>query len=88
MSNKILRKELELTLVKTIEDVLTIVNSGATQKTIKATQEAAKTVAKKFYKTIKSEAKIKKTPAKTVAKKTVAVPQKTVKPIVKKVVQK
>lgn len=88
MSNKILRKELELTLVKTIEEVLTKVNPGVAGKIKKSTQEASKIVAKKFFKTIKSEAKIKKTPGKKVVKKTAVTPKKQVKAPLKKAGQK
>ncbi len=88
MSNKILRKELELTLVKTIEDVLTKANPLATKKIKKATQEAAKSVAKKFFKTIKLEAKIKKAPSKIVAQKTTLIPKKVVKAPIKRIAQK
>ena len=88
MSNKILRKELELTLVKTIEDVLTKVNPGAAKKIKNSTQEASKTVAKKFFKTIKSETKIKKMPSKIIVKKTVVIPKKEVKAPVKRAGQK
>lgn len=88
MSNKILRKELELTLVKTIEDVLTKVNPAAAGKIKKSTQEASKTVAKKFFKTIKLEAKIKKTPAKKSVKKTVVSSKKEIKAPIKKSTQK
>lgn len=69
MSKKELRKELELTLVKTIEEVLNKQNTVATSKIRKTTHEASKMVAKKFLKIIKSIAEIKiVTPPKTVKK--------------------
>ena len=88
MSNKILRKELELTLVKTIEDVLSKINSPATKKINKLTQEASKTIAKKFFKTIKLESEIKKATSKIVSKKTAVLPKKEVKAPIKKVIHK
>lgn len=84
MSNKILRKELELTLTKTIEDVLTKVNAGAAKKVNKSTREASKIIAKKFFKTIKSDAKVKKTPLKAIGKKAVVTPKKERKAPTKK----
>lgn len=57
MNKKELRKQLELTLVKTIEEVLNKNNSDATKKIRKTTYEASKNVAKKFYKTLKAEVK-------------------------------
>ncbi len=84
MSTKILRKELELTLIKTIEDVLTKVNVGAAKKVNKSTREASKTIAKKFFKTIKSDAKVKKTPSKAIVKKAVVTPKKEGKAPTKK----
>ena len=59
MNKKELRKELELALVKSIEDVLSKKNSVASKKVRKTTYEASKAVAKKFYKSLKEKAKPK-----------------------------
>jgi hypothetical protein len=88
MTNKILRKQLELTLVKTIDDILTKVNAVAAKKIKKSAQEASKTIAKKFFKTIKSEEKTKKKPSGIVVKKTVVIPKRIVKTALKKASQK
>jgi hypothetical protein len=56
MNKKELRKELELILVKTIEEVLTKRNSTIPAKIRKTTFEASKSVAKKFYKALKTKA--------------------------------
>ena len=89
MSKKELRKELELTLIKTLEEVLNKQNAAATSKISKTTHEASKMVAKKFYKTIKSIPEKKEI---IIAKKTVKkalVPTKKVRvPSNKKVLQK
>ena len=85
MNTKLLRKELELTLVKTVGETLAKVNTTAAKKIKKTTKEASKTIAKKFVKIIKAESKIKKTtPKKTAPKKTNLSPKKNVKHAVKK----
>ncbi len=53
MDKKKNRKELEITLVKGIEDILKKNNATASKKITKTTQEAAKYIAKKFYKAMK-----------------------------------
>jgi hypothetical protein len=58
MNKKELRKELELTLVKTIEDVLNKHNAKSAKKVRRTTFEVSKIVAKKFYKSLKQETKI------------------------------
>ena len=63
MNKKELRKELELTLVKTIEEVLSKKNSEASKKIRKTTYEASKTIAKKFYKSLKEKPKAKQKPS-------------------------
>lgn len=52
MSKKELRKELELTLTKSIEEVLSKRNVEVAKKIQKTTHEASKMVAKKFLKNI------------------------------------
>lgn len=52
MNKKELRKELELTLVKSLEEVLSKRNVEVTKKIRKTTHEASKMVAKKFLKNI------------------------------------
>lgn len=54
MNKKALRKELELNLIKGMEDVLNNHNHEASKKIRKITYEASKTVAKKFVKALKS----------------------------------
>jgi len=82
MNKKELRKELELTLVKTIEEVLSKKNAESAKKVRKTTHEASKTIAKKFYKAMKEKTVTKpavktKTAVKTKAK--VAAPVKKTK---------
>lgn len=69
--NKTHRKELELRLVKTIEEVLSKQNAEAAAKIRKTTVEVCKLIAKKFSKTLKqkTEVAIKTKPVKTVKKK-------------------
>lgn len=55
MSKKDLRKELEIELVKVIENYLNKSDEETTEKIRKTTYEASKKIAKKFYKAIKSE---------------------------------
>lgn len=52
MSKKELRKELELILLKSIEEVLSKRNAEVAKKIRKTSQEASKMVAKKFLKNI------------------------------------
>ena len=54
MNKKELRKELELTLAKVIEESLTKINADAAKKISKTTLDASKSIAKKFYKAIKT----------------------------------
>jgi len=76
MNKKELRKELELVLVKTIEEVLNKRNSETAKKIRKTTYEGSKTIAKKFYKSLKPTEKslgkrkkaVKKQMSKTVIK--------------------
>jgi hypothetical protein len=53
MNKKELRKELELNLIKGMEEVLNKQNSEVSKKIRKTTHEASKKVAKKFYKALK-----------------------------------
>lgn len=57
MNKKELRKELELTLVKTIEEVLNKRNHEAAKKIREITYGASKIIAKKFYKSLKAKDK-------------------------------
>jgi len=57
MNKKELRKELELLLTKTIDEVLSKKNSTIAKKIRKTTFSASKSVAKKFYKTLKAPTK-------------------------------
>ncbi|MES2139819.1 MAG: hypothetical protein V4511_08915 [Bacteroidota bacterium] len=59
MSKKELRKELELTLTKSLEEVLSKRNVEVAKKIRKTTYEASKMVAKKFLKNIQSPTKNK-----------------------------
>ena len=69
MSKKEIRKELELVLIKTIEEVLNKRNAVATKKIKKNTQVASKMVTKKFLKILKNiEEKKIVTPKKSVKK--------------------
>jgi hypothetical protein len=85
--NKTHRKELELRLVKTIDEVLSKQNATAAASIRKTTVEACKLIAKKFSKTLKqkTEVAIKTKPVKTVKKKanakTVVKKVKTVKKV-------
>ncbi|MES2284992.1 MAG: hypothetical protein V4547_04825 [Bacteroidota bacterium] len=54
MSKKELRKELELTLTKSLEEVLSKRNVEVAKKIRKTTNEASKMVAKKFLKNMQS----------------------------------
>lgn len=56
MKKKELRKELELTLIKAIEEPLNKRNAEAARKIREITFGAAKIIAKKFYKSVKPKA--------------------------------
>ena len=86
MDKKTLRKELEAALIKSIDETLDKQNAVAGKKIKKKVQEASKSIAKKFYKTIevlsemkpvthethkKPNASPKKVPAKKTAAKAV-----------------
>ncbi len=86
MNKKQQRKELEVTLVKTIEDLLLSINPEAARDVLEITYGAAKILAKKFYKAVKhteekKETPVKKKPVKKVGKARAA---KTAKPTIKK----
>jgi hypothetical protein len=72
--NKTLRKELELNLVKTIEDVLSKQSAETAVKIRKTTVESSKTIAKKFYKIFKQKSNVitKSKPVKNLKTKTKA----------------
>jgi hypothetical protein len=53
MNKKALRKQLELALIKAIEETLNKRNALAAGQIKKKVNEASKLIAKKFYKTIK-----------------------------------
>ena len=90
MNKKQLRKDLELALVKNLEDLLISINPEAAKKVDEIIFGAAKIIAKKFYKSIKQkeekEAEKKPEPAKKKAVKPLAkaTPKKAVKPTVNK----
>ncbi|MEO6902145.1 MAG: hypothetical protein ABI315_03245 [Bacteroidia bacterium] len=96
MSKKDLRKKLEIELMKIIENYLNKSNEEVAGKIRKTTYEASKTIAKKFYKTIKSEKEkqttaivLKKIIPATLKKVTRKVPEKiTKKPVVKAAIKK
>lgn len=54
MKTKEKRQELELALIKSIEEILTKKNPEAAKTIRKTTYETAKKLAKKFYKTLKT----------------------------------
>ena len=76
MDKKELRKELEILLIHSIEDTLNKRDSTITKKIRKTTFDVSKVIAKKFYKSIKTEATATK------GKKRLA-PKKALKPIAK-----
>lgn len=86
MNKKQLRKELEVSLVKTIEDLLISVNSDVAKKVNDITLGAAKIIAKKFYKNLKevNEKKASDKKKKAVKKPQKSAPKKSNKPAVKK----
>ncbi|MCE9539779.1 MAG: hypothetical protein K8R85_11255 [Bacteroidetes bacterium] len=79
MSKKELRKELELTLTKSLEDVLSKRNVEVTKKIRKITHEASKMVAKKFLKNMQAIAEKKATTPIKIVKKAVVSLKKDVK---------
>ena len=84
MSKKELRKELELLLIKTLEEVLNKKDAEATKKIKKTTHEASKMVAKKFFKIIKPVAGNKITAPRKVVKKAIVSSKNDVAPFKKK----
>lgn len=91
MSNKEQRKELELLIVKSIEEVLSQKNSEASIKIKKTSALVSKIIAKKFIKAIKSitstKSKVTKpaiAPKKTVASKANVTKTKVAQPKLKK----
>jgi hypothetical protein len=64
MSKKELRKQLEILLVKAIQEVLIKSDAETAKKVRKITYESSKNIAKKFYKSLKTEVKISVKPAK------------------------
>jgi hypothetical protein len=90
MNKKELRKQLELALVKTIEDTLNKIDSENPKKIRKTTYESSKNIAKKFYKTLNSETKVVKAqknkkiiPLKTPVVKQAKAPNKKAKIVTK-----
>ena len=86
MNKKHLRKELELSLVKTIEDLLISINPEGAKQVDEIIFGAAKIIAKKFYKSLKhkedKEAEKKKPAAKKKEEKAApkSAPKKIAKP--------
>ena len=81
MNKKELRKELELLLVRSIEIVLSNKNDAAAKSIRKNTLHASKTLAKKFYKSLKTK------PVRLTGRKAVKVPvKKSAKTAIKKTV--
>jgi hypothetical protein len=74
MGNKTLRKELELDLIRSIEETLNKRNAIAAGKIKKKVEEASKDVAKKFYKAIKLITNEKAAASKSTSKKAVKKP--------------
>ncbi|MDP1747476.1 MAG: hypothetical protein Q8L90_18020 [Bacteroidota bacterium] len=68
MSKKELRKELELTLTKSLEEVLSKRNVEVAKKIRKTTYEASKMVAKKFLKNMQPKENKAVTPIRIVKK--------------------
>lgn len=71
MSKKELRKELELSLLKALEDILNKKNAEITKKIRKTSQEASKIVAKKFFKNLNVATQNKTVIAKKILKKVI-----------------
>jgi hypothetical protein len=79
MDKKALRKELELALSKSIIEILDKRNPLAGKQIQKKIEEVSKTLAKKFYKTVKDLSVKKTVPAKALKKKIVPVKKTPVK---------
>lgn len=73
MSKKELRKELELSLLKALEDILNKKNTEITKKIRKTSQEASKIVAKKFFKNLNTVTQNKTVITKKIFKKVIPV---------------
>ena len=84
MNKKHLRKNLELSLVKTIEDLLISINPEAAKQVDEIIFGASKIITKKFYKSIKVKVKEEK----KVEKKASASKKKVTKPSVKSAPEK
>lgn len=85
MSKKELRKELELLLVRSIENVLNQKNATTAKSIRKNTLGASKTIAKKFYKSLKTETKSVAKPAPRKSTKAIkSTVKKSAKPAIKK----
>lgn len=84
MSKKELRKELELTLTKSLEEVLSKRNVEVAKKIRKTTYEASKMVAKKFLKNIQSSSEKKVITPIRVVKKAIIPIKKVMAPSDKK----
>ena len=87
MNKKQQRKDLEVALVKHIEDLLISVNPEATKKVSDIIYGASKILAKKFYKSVKNKEEKKAAPAKKAAQKKTA-PKKATKEATKPAVKK
>ena len=85
MNKKELRKELELQLVKSIDAVLSKKNATVAKNIRKNTFGASKTLAKKFYKSLKTKTAVKSVHP-TGGKATKSVVKKSTKTAVKKTV--
>jgi hypothetical protein len=95
MNKKQLKKELEVTLVKTIEDLLISINPQATNEVSDIIYGASKILAKKFYKSMKHQQEKKQEPAtkkvavkKAAVKKAVVANKKAAKKVAKPVAKK
>jgi hypothetical protein len=84
MSKKELRKELELTLTKSLEEVLSKRNVDVAKKIRKTTYEASKMVAKKFMKNMQPIAENKATATIKLLKKAIVPKKKVIAPSDKK----
>ena len=86
MNKKQLKKDLEVSLVKTIEDLLISINPDAAKHVNDLVYGASKILAKKFYKSIKHKEEKKEPIAKTPAikKSPAASAKNTSKPAVVK----
>ena len=86
MNKKQQRKDLEVTLIKTIEDLLISINPDAALDVNEIIFGASKILAKKFYKAVKQKEEKKEIPAKKkiVGKAAKAPAKKVAKPIATK----